>query len=215
MAQQSDVSISNRALSHVGVTAFIDDLDGRSKEARVLNLHYDATRDSLLEVFPWAFADRHITMTLRNETPPSIWLYSYTYPIDAVRILGIPYPGARTIRSDQRIPYKLANNGSERVIYSNLALAGLMYTQRVTNPTLFSPLFTTALEFLLASKLVMPLALIPNLIDKAVNSYNIALSAARTSDITQSVSYPEADSQLLTIRDTDTTYFDDPRFRTF
>jgi hypothetical protein len=82
--RKADVDICNLALSHVGVSTEIANLDTeRSKEAQACRRFYEPTREEVLRAFAWPFATRFVDLQLVEEEPNDEWAYSYRYPATA------------------------------------------------------------------------------------------------------------------------------------
>lgn len=100
----SEVSICNRALSSIGARSTIADLTEDSNEAEQCNLLYADTRDEVLQMAYWGFAQKTASLALLKSAPGTPtnpvstatqwsstypappWLYEYQYPTDALQI---------------------------------------------------------------------------------------------------------------------------------
>lgn len=84
------------------------------------------------------------------------WQYAYAEPTDCLRVLEVMPDadtfGARSIMFDRETD---ALTGLP-IILTNTDQAVIRYTRRITDTSRFSPLFTDALTWLLASKLAGP-----------------------------------------------------------
>lgn len=103
----SDVTICNRALAAISSRTTISSLAESSEPARQCNLIYEDTRDEVLQMAYWDFAQRTATLALLKSAPgtPSNptstatqwstafpappWLYEYAYPTDAIQVRTI------------------------------------------------------------------------------------------------------------------------------
>lgn len=179
----SNVDICNMALSHCGISSFISSLDEASNEARVCALHLPLVRGAVLQDFPWNFARRRRLLAALAETPPANWAYVYALPEDCLAALFIAVPGMRAPRSDQRIPFEVAANDTQRVLYTDQPSAELVYSANVENPTLFDPLFIQALSFALASAIAAPLSVSSGLVKYAHERYAVAVSQAAAASL--------------------------------
>lgn len=173
----SEVDICNVALGHLGDNATVASLNPPegSAQAEHCARFYPIARDALLEAHNWGFSMRRVALAqLVNPWPE--WRYAYALPTDSVNMLAVLDPGASddynmltpvdsydpTIQpalssqySPQPFTYETDASGVS-IIYTNQANAVLRYTALVTDTTQFSPLFTTALTWLLASMLAGP-----------------------------------------------------------
>lgn len=103
----SEVSICNRALQAIGTRTTIAALSEQSVEARNCNLIYADTRDEVLQMAYWNFAQKTNYLSLLKSAPgtpsnasstanqwstafPSPpWLYEYAYPVDCIQMSRI------------------------------------------------------------------------------------------------------------------------------
>lgn len=174
----SDVDICNLALGYLGDSATVSSLDPPEGSAQAGHCarFYPIARDALLEMHSWGFATNRVTLAQLNVTPPSEWQYVYAQPNDALNILAVlavdapddysaamvqpwTYPGivppAIGVYTPQ--PFSAETINGVDVILTNQENATLRYAAQITDTTKFSPLFTEALTWLLASKLAGPL----------------------------------------------------------
>lgn len=166
----SEVQICNLALSHLGdssTVASIDPPEG-SAQAEHCAQFYPIARDSLLEMHPWGFATVRVALAELAQQW-SEWDHCYQQPSDVLNVLALLPPGATDDYSEgtgvptsaggryvpQPFSCETLSNGTQ-VIFSDQADAVLRYTRTVSDPTLFSPLFTTTLSWHLASFLAGP-----------------------------------------------------------
>lgn len=121
----TEVSICNRALQAIGTRTSIASLSETSVEARNCNLIYADTRDEVLQMAYWNFANKTAYLSLQKSAPgtPSSpastatqwssgypappWLYQYGYPSDCIQMqrvvqqiqnyyIGTPYTSGGT-----------------------------------------------------------------------------------------------------------------------
>ncbi len=103
----SEVTICNRALQAIGTRTSVASLTEQSVEARNCNLIYADTRDEVLQMAYWNFAQKTAYLALLKSAPstpsnpastanqwspdfpsPS-WLYEYAYPTDCIQMSRI------------------------------------------------------------------------------------------------------------------------------
>jgi hypothetical protein len=127
-------------------------------------------RDSMLEMHSWGFATSRVSLALLGSGWPE-WDYSYAQPSGALNIIAVLPPDATDDYSMGAANVPAAAGGSyvpqafscevdgsgNNVIFTDQADAVLRYTSIVTDTTKFSPLFTMALSWHLASMLAGPL----------------------------------------------------------
>lgn len=172
----SPADILNDALRRIGYKLRVGNLyDGSDAANLALDL-FGQTRDDTMRDGDWQFAQREVSGALLKTAPnyfdtswnpttapPIGWQYSYTYPVDCLRIKAVrPQP---TFQPDMRPTMNLFDavndNGytpPRRVVVSNLANAVLVYVGRVTDPTTWSVDYTEALCAALARRLAPSLA---------------------------------------------------------
>jgi hypothetical protein len=152
------VDIGNLALSHLGDDATVAVLDPPESSAQAVHLSrfIPIARDEMLEGFAWKFAQRRATLALRAETSDA-WEFAYAEPSDCIRVIGIlPYGYTSDDNATELFDTESADDGTPLII-TNTENATLLYTARVTDPSRFTPLFTSALARLVAAYVAGPL----------------------------------------------------------
>jgi hypothetical protein len=155
----SVIDICNLALAHIGDRANITSIDPPegSAQAEHCARFYPMARNSLLNMHPWAFAQKRAVLADISATivPPAKWQYTYAAPGDVVKILGVYDPNAMYDENKAEFEYELS--GTTQVIYANPEAAIVRYVALVTDSATFPPIFTEALAWLLASYLAGPI----------------------------------------------------------
>jgi hypothetical protein len=130
----SKTTVVNMALSHLGISTQIADVDTEtSKEAKVARIFFDTVRDATLSDAEWPWARKTADLSLIESNPNDEWLYSYAYPSDCVKAIKIP-SGYEPDTNSTKIKYEIngdATYGS--VIYTNAESAQLKYVYRHTD----------------------------------------------------------------------------------
>lgn len=150
----SIVDVCNAALSHLGNArriAAIDPPDGTT-EADLAAVFYPMALAEALEMSDWSFARKRQTLGLLATNESSVWLYAYAKPSDCMVVRRIP-TGDTTMGEQDTEPFDVEGD----VIYTNKADAVLVYTRPITDPTKFTPSFTTLMGYLVASYLAGPI----------------------------------------------------------
>ena len=152
----SVVEVCNLALSHLGDSATIASIDPPegSAQAEHCARFYPIARDSLLEMHPWNFATRRVSLAAL-EVPTWAWTYAYAVPVSCVKVLSVlPYESGS---DDETQPYETeaAEDGSI-IIRTNVESATCRYITKVTDTAKMPPLFIDALARLLASYMSGP-----------------------------------------------------------
>jgi hypothetical protein len=173
MAAVTVEDVANMALG-ILVEAPINSLDDNNKAARLLNLHYETTRQSELMKNAWSFAITRVELDALTDAPTGdVYGYGYEVPTDALRVLPLTDTGEA---EGARIPFKqeagllLTNYAGPRLI---------RYIANLTDPGDWDPLFVEALAARLAMKIAMPLVNKPSVLQGAQLVYNEAISEAR------------------------------------
>lgn len=146
----SAVEICNLALSHLGVGKEIANLTTeRSEESAACRRFYESARDAVLRDYPWPFTTKISALGLVAADPNDEWGFSYRYPTDALKLRRIP-SGIRNDNRQSRVPFKLAQDSSGLIIYTDAENAQIEYTARSEDPGLYPADFVMALSFRLA-----------------------------------------------------------------
>lgn len=148
------VAIGNMALANLGVPP-VQDFEGPSVAARSLKLRYDEARLQALSATLWNFASRWKSGVLLSIDPKPPWSYVYSYPNDALRVFEIQ----RTYVDDKDIPFEVTDRMDTvgKLIHTNQETPVFIYTVDKTDTTTFDWDFITALSWLLAHKIAMPI----------------------------------------------------------
>lgn len=199
----SEVSICNMAILHTGSSATIASLTEGSQEANLCNALYTQVRDFVLRDYPWAFAGRRVALAELAATAgeasgfPYGFAYKYSYPSDCLKIHGIG-EGATTV--PPRIPYRVLSDGVATAIYTDLEDAEITYTMRVTDTTLFDPMFSSALAYRLAAEIAVPLSVNARIVEQCRADYYQIVSTAAAHSMNESRVDEDLDSEFITVR---------------
>lgn len=197
----SEVSICNRALSHLGIGRGIASLDERSAEAQACRDFYELMRDATLRDVPWPFASRYVTLALVEDLPVPEWLYSYREPANCLAFREIPN-GIRPTTRVARIPYEILSDDDGGLIYTNRPLARGKYTAKVTDTNRFKPDFDHALSLRLAAAVAPRLtAGDPNKLGaRAMQLYDYEIKKAMAAAMNEEQPEEAADSEFINAR---------------
>lgn len=167
MAVYDDVAICNMALDRIDIGQPIDDLAAETDEARACNRWYEKCRDKVLQLNLWPFAERQVALGLVDTDPVDRWTYSYRYPINCIRVIGI----TNSLRVDtHKIEWRMGQDNTGRLIYTNEPDALVDYIGTLDDPGEWFDLFADAVAYLLASEIAGPLGRGPD-----VRSRNLSL----------------------------------------
>jgi len=149
----SKTAICNLALSHLGIAKEIANIETEiSNEASACRRFFDTTNEETLADFPWPFATRFRVLALLFERPAETggeWGFSYRFPSDAFRIRRV-LSGIRNDNRQTRVSYRVAQDDTAKIIYTDQRDAIVEYTLRQTNTELFTADYTIAFSYLLA-----------------------------------------------------------------
>lgn len=138
----SDVKICNIALSLTGESKRISSLtDLESETARICNLHYEHTRDSLLEAFTFNFAMKGAELSKdAGSDPVGEYNNLFQIPTDCLRVVEL---------YNSRSLYEVKGD----LLFVNDGTAKIKFISKETNPTKFSTLFIEAFARMLAANM--------------------------------------------------------------
>jgi hypothetical protein len=199
---QTVVQICNTALARVGVSNFIDSLTEASQEAQVCNLFYEQARDRVLRDTHWPFARGYLQLSLVSQgtdTPWSAeWMYAYRYPTDGLNIWRILTPLGK--RETVLAPFEIGSDEIGRLIFTDMKDATVEYTKRVEDPARFDPAFASALSWLLAAEIAMPLSLVDGLRKQALQMYQAEKDIAQRVAANEGEPMRDIDTEFLNTR---------------
>lgn len=164
---QSPADLCNVALVRMGYKGprIASLFDGSNAAQDFLDL-YAQTRDELLRMSDWGFAERNVSLNLLKSAPvsgyfppvtwdpvvnpPPGWLFEYGYPSDCIKVRAVkPVPLYGINWDPQPQVYSIDNDSAfappQRVILCNVPSAILVYTGQITDPTTWDVGFTGAL----------------------------------------------------------------------
>lgn len=166
----SVIDICNTSLAHLGsdnVISSIDPPDG-STEAGYCKRFYPLARKEMIEGFVWPFAQKRALLAeVTNNS--MVWSYAYALPSDCLRPVRVltfaqlhsllleldvtNQPMAMLFDESKSALYEIEDG----VLYTHEAEATLLYLRDVVDTTKFTPTFTSALSYLVASYLAGPI----------------------------------------------------------
>ena len=149
----SVVDLCNMALAYLGEEANVSSVDPPegSPAAESCGRFYPIALDTLLASHPWGFATLTGSLSLLNATY-GLWQYAYACPTDMLSLIEMTSNEVRV----QEFARETDGHGKE-VILCNAQPVLAKYTSRMTDATLFPPLFAQALSWQLASLLAGPM----------------------------------------------------------
>jgi hypothetical protein len=149
MAISSKNDICNLALGHLGNYGTISNIDTPRKQHEItFALWYDISREAFLKIAMPNFALARKRIALVSETPPYPFTYSYEYPSDCLKVLGI---GAV---EDKKNDYTVEANR----LYTDVEYEDglpLRYIKNITDVNSMSPEFIVGFSWYLAGNVAL------------------------------------------------------------
>jgi hypothetical protein len=172
MTVETQVSISNKALTKCGATTIASFVEG-THEANVCSTMYETTKKGLMYYTFWNFAGKKQALNLLAETPVDVsYTKAHSLPGDIIRIKGVIDRQGHTV-----IDY----NVEQQKIYSNTDPLFLEYVED-TDEQYFPVFFTEALVAKLAYEINEAITGIGTLTERLGNDFQFKLKAARIAD---------------------------------
>lgn len=176
----------------------VESIDEGSVQAKRMNVIYEATRDELLEEFPWNFATTRATRSALSDAPAFGWDYQYTLPSDMIRLLPLRENGSF---EGEPIPHEIeslvqdeTNPETTRVnvvLTNSQAPLKIHYIARVTNEAQFTPLFKRALACRLALNVAHAMTGKQSYVERIQKMYEDAImKAMRSNDVQSTIARP-------------------------
>jgi len=137
----SNVSIANLALQKLGESPIVA-LDENSRNGRAVNACFEALRDKELRAYLWKFAKQRVILAPDSVDPAFMFNKAFVVPAGFLRVI-------KPARLD--LDWHLENHNGQLAILTNEGdTLELRYIARITDPTLFDPLFVEMLACKLA-----------------------------------------------------------------
>jgi len=216
----SKVEICNMALAHIRAGS-INSLTEPSIQAQQCVLFYPQALGEVLESIRWGFAHKTAALGVLT-TDLFSWAYSYQYPSDCIRInyllreedeVSTTTGSSQTARrnTDPNAPrpgdfpppeYEIQNVDGNRVIGANETLLRIDYNIYIENANLFPKKMVSALAYLLASYIAVPIAGAKEgraLSETNLGRYAVFIEQAEDSDNNQR-QYDQTESDFVTVR---------------
>ncbi|MCP4127344.1 MAG: hypothetical protein GY753_09810 [Gammaproteobacteria bacterium] len=173
----SKVDIYNMALGMIGESG-VQSPTEKSTQRYKCDIFYPIALESLLAgQVSWGFAKKVVALAEEGD-PPDNWQYQYTYPSNAVRLLGV----IQSDKTQPEIPYEVGAtiDDDARVIWCDTGSAYMKYIDRMEDASKFPGHFVDALTASLAMRIAMPLTRKLPVMNAMIKLYREAVSAAAT-----------------------------------
>jgi len=153
---QSEVEICNLALQQMGRGLSITTLTPYDTASRLCARQYPISRDAVLRAYPWNFAQRRDELDAHADEPAFEFTYMYALPSDYLGNLRLFDNDDQAFKIET---YVVSTVSTIKVVLTDVGEPlQVKYTARVTDPTLFDPLFIEALAAHIASNIAVPLS---------------------------------------------------------
>jgi hypothetical protein len=172
----SEVELCNLSLAKMGHEGFITSFTEGSKGARYMNVFYKPMRDAVIQGHLWRFARKRSVLAPLVERPPFDGGYYFQYPDDCLRIVG-------TDRTYFEQGERWKREG-DRIIADTQTL-NIVYLQRVSNVSLFDPMFVDTLSSRIAYEAALPITKSQSVKDQMEREYMRSLMRAARASATE------------------------------
>lgn len=207
----SVIDICNMAIFRIGNSIRIDDLEENSTPARICKQFYESSRDYVLRAdCDWGFATAFVQLAEVVDNPSPEYSHAYAVPTDCMRVRRIVNPGwpqgALSAGLDcnapqvQRIPFRIINGTSQRLISTSVSPATLEYTLKVESPEMFDPIFVSALAWYLASEIAGPLTKDAGITSACYAQYKATVLEAAAAALNEGATQYQRESTFITGR---------------
>lgn len=147
----SKTEILNMALGHIGIGKEVANITTEnSEEARAGRRFFDIANRKVSTVIPWPFLTKIAPLGLIETEPNTEWAFSYRYPSDCMNMERI-LSGIRNDSLETRVPYKIAQDSSGKLIFTDLDDAVAEYRIIPSDTQLFPDDYTLAFSLYLAT----------------------------------------------------------------
>ena len=200
---RSKTSICNLALSHIGVSVPIANVDEeRSKEASTCRVFYDEVRAQTFRDFWWPFATAFGPLALVAEEPTSEWRYAYRYPAGCMTFRRILSGVGRVDSSTTRVRWRLGRDSAGQLIYTDQPNAVGEWTALVEDPEQYPPDFAAALSLLLAASIAPRLTAGDQfkIGARAFDLYRLQVARAQENSANEESRDDPPESEFITVR---------------
>lgn len=154
------VDICNLALGSLGDRANLTSIDPPEGSAQADHCarFWPIARDEALAAQDWTWASTWVDGLAALDVEHPIWTYVYTLPADCLIVRELRYSSGAVALLDPRNPqFEMSTAASGQLaLLTHADVVAMRYTRRVTDPTKYSPTFTSAVIMLLASYLAGP-----------------------------------------------------------
>lgn len=203
----SQTSVSNMALSHLGVGTQIGNaITETTAEAKACREFFEPALISTLKDYKWPWARKQANLALVEEDPDNGWDFSYRYPADCIDVRSVESSFDLTpgVIFQKPSPYDLGFDDSGLLIFSGIEDAMIDYTPKIDNYNIFPESFKIALSFRLATYIAARLTKGDpfKLGMKAMQMYQIEIARAAASSFNETKPSESPSPDMIAIRNT-------------
>lgn len=173
----SETDVINLGLRRIGATSIVSLTDG-STSANVAGDIYETLRDDLLASHPWNFATKRQELAQSVTEPAFEFDHAYALPSDWLRTVSVHDNDA----GHGTILYRMEEINGQKSIVTSSDEVWLRYVYQVTDANFMTADFRSALAFVIARDLSIPLASSNTLHDQMEKMATRAIAKARSTD---------------------------------
>jgi len=160
----NQTGICNLALIRQGISTQIAALTDNTPAANACRAVFEQCVRKMLEERPWPFATRQVSLSLVGTQIFSNWLYTYRHPTGYLNIhtvnppiVGTTTPAEVYVENDrapvaETFPFKKGSDASGLLIHTDVTDAIAMGTVYISDTSIYSPMFCSALAWHIASE---------------------------------------------------------------
>lgn len=153
----SPEDVINLSLARIGFKMRVTNIfNGTPAAVKSLDI-YAQTRDAVLRMNDWDFAEKITAAVVSGQSAPLPWSIEYTYPTDCIKLRAM-FNSVYLADKNNPLPvlYTRGNHSpAGDVIWTNTAAATLVYTAQITDPAQWEPLFVETMAAELGRRLVV------------------------------------------------------------
>lgn len=146
--------LANMTFAHCAISRTVLNIDATGEttvEADQFNAFYPTVMSSVIMQYMPDFPQRQVALSLIQENPNLTYDYEYSYPSDCLIARDMNDGLQLGVDLFNTIPYQVANDGNERVIWSNQDAPNLNYISDFDVIDKMPPSFALALSLIIAS----------------------------------------------------------------
>lgn len=149
----TETTICNQGLGFIGAKQISDFDTDTSVQGIQCRLHYAPTRDALLRSYRWRFAAGREDLTQNAGSPDFEYANQFDLPDDFMALRSV-FGDNLTPARKTRITYAIEG----QLLLTDESVVQMKYTKKITDTSLFDPLFVKVLVAQLADEFIGPLA---------------------------------------------------------